>query len=210
MSLDAVALVELATARTYLKVTGTSDDAMIEALINRASELCESWCNRNLKERAFSQVRLPGPRWPALRLYPRAVPIKAVATIAVVLDGVAQTVWRAEADGDPAAFDVILGALDPEGLNAPDHFYRAGGWQAASSWSPYNVLLSYTGGFATIPDQLQQACLYIVQKLFRDQQKQLAEVVAINTPVGGMTLLDSAIPRVAQILLQPYRLLMVA
>jgi hypothetical protein len=210
MSLDAAALVDLPTAAPYLRVTGTSDNAMIEALINRASELCENWCNRNLKQRAISAIRLRGPSWPGTRLFPRAVPIKASVAITVAIDGETQTVWRTEGDGDPAAFDVILGALDPEGLNAPDHLYRADGWDPTSSLSPYNVLLSYTGGFNPIPDQLQQACLYIVQKLFRDQQKQLAEVVAINTPIGGMTLLDSAIPRVAQVLLEPYRLRTVA
>jgi len=210
MALDDRALVDLPAAQSYLNVTGASDDPMIEAAINRASELCESWCNRSLKQRTLTALRMRGPRWPATRLFPRAVPIKASSAITVTVDGDAQTVWRTEADGDPADFDVILGALDPEGLNAPDHLYRAEGWGATTSDNPYNVLLTYTGGFATIPDQLQQACLYVVQKLFRDQQKQLADVVAINTPVGGMTLLDSAIPRIAQVLLQPYRLMTVA
>lgn len=207
MPLDANALVTLPVAKDYLKVTGASDDAVIEALINRASDLCESFCARPLRQKTLSNVRMMGPCRPRLPLL--AVPVKTDAAVTVAVDGTVQTVWRTEADGDPGGFDVLLQSFHPEGVRGPDHLYRASGW-AGSAAQPYNVLLTYTGGFATVPDDVQQACLYVVQKFFRDQQKQLADVVSVTTAAGGVSLLDTALPRVVEVVLKPYALAAVA
>ena len=88
--------------------------------------------------------------------------------------------------------------------------YGVGGWHPLTD--PYNVLLSYTGGFTavTMPAAVKEACLYVVQKLFRDSKRQLAEVAQINTPMGGVTILDNAMPRMARLLLDPYRFAVVA
>ena len=207
MPLDANALVTLQAAKDYLRVTGTSDDAILELLINRASDLCETWCLRPLKERTLTNVRLIGPCTPRLPLL--AVPVNVAEPISVSVDGIAQLVWTAEADGDPADFDVVLASYHPEGSRGPDHLYRAAGW-AGSSAQPYNVLLTYTGGFPTVPDDVQLGCLYIVQRLYRDVQKQLTDVVTVTTAAGGLTLFDTALPRVVEIILTPYRLASVA
>ena len=193
MALDATALVELKPAKDFLVVVGVSDDPLIEAAINAATVAIESHCNRVFKERIVTE-RVEGPN--AARLWLSAVPLKTTEAVTVSVDDVAQTVWQEEADGLQSAFDVIA---------RPDHLYRRAGW-APGSGDPYNVLLSYTGGFATIPSPVQQACLYMVQKLFRDGKRQLAEVAQINTPMGGISILDSALPRMARLLLDPYRL----
>lgn len=202
MPLDANALVDLITAKTFLVIPGTADDAMIELLINRASDLCEAWCHRSFKERALSNMRLVGPG--ASRLPLRAVPIQTSAAVTVTVDGIAQTVWRTEADGDPADFDVMVASFDPEAGRGPDHLYRSLGWGPTRQLNPYNVLLSYTGGFAAIPADVQQAGLYVVQKLFRDHKRQLAEVAQVSGPFGSVSVLDNALPRMARLLLGPY------
>lgn len=208
MGLAANALVDLATAKVYLKVTGTADDAVIEGLINRASDLCEGWCNRAFKTATHTNTRLAGV-WSRCLLL-RSVPLNTSAIVSVTVDGTVQTVWRTEADGaDPSTFDVMVASFEPEGLTGPDHLYREQGWWPTNG-NPYNVLLTYTGGYATIPDDLQQASLYVAQKLYRDQQKQLAEVVSVTTAAGGQTLLDNFLPRMAQTLLTPYRYRQVA
>ena len=208
MGLADNALTDLATAKVYLKVTGTADDAVIEGLINRASDLCESWCNRSFKARVLTNLRMAGVGSRCLLL--RSVPLDISEPVILTVDGTAQTVWRSEADGaDPSLFDVMVASFEPEGLAGPDHLYREQGWWPTNG-NPYNVLLTYTGGYETIPDDLQQAALYVAQKLYRDQQKQLAEVVSVTTAAGGITLLDNHIPRMAQALLAPYRLRQVA
>jgi hypothetical protein len=205
--LAANALVSLETAKDFLRLTGDSDDARLEALINRASYLCETWCCRPLKQKTLTNVRMIGPC--TCRLPLLAVPVKTDAAVTVSVDAVGQTVWRTEADGDPGTFDVILASYHPEGVRGPDHLYRAAGW-AGGAAQPYNVVLTYTGGFATVPDDVQQGCLYIVQRLFRDLQKQLTDVVTVSTAAGGVTLVDTALPRVVEIILTPYRLAAVA
>lgn len=206
MALDANALVDIPAAKDFLQITGGNDDAVIETAINVASDLCERWCGRVLRRRSITNLRLAGPRGPRLLL--SGIPIDVTQAVTVTVDGANQTVWRTEADGDPEASDVIVAALVPESaLFAPDHLYRAQGWAPCTTGNPYNVLLSYTGGLATpMPDDLKRGCLYVVQKLFRDQKRQLAEVVSLTTPVGSITLLDNALPRMAQLLLSPYRL----
>ena len=207
MALDANALVTLQVAKDFLKLTGSADDAVLELLINRASDAAEAFCRRPLKEKMLTNVRMVGPCHPRLPLL--AVPVKTSATVSVTLDGTALTVWKTEADGDPADFDAMLASFHPEGSRGPDHLYRAAGWFGGSV-QPYNVLLSYTGGFASVPDDLQQACLYLVQRLFRDYQKQITDVVSVQTAAGGIQLLDTAMPRVCELLLAPYALMAVA
>lgn len=196
MSLDATtALVDLPGAKAFLLIPGAENDALIEAAINVASAACEKYCERLFRERTVTE-RVEGRCGEKLPLY--AVPIKASAAVSVTVDGVVQTVWRSESDGSPADFDVIA---------RPYFLHRVIGWRPATS-NPYNVLLSYTGGYPAnaIPAEVQQACLYVVQKVFRDGQRQLAEVAQVNTPMGGVTLLDNALPRMARMLLGPYQL----
>lgn len=199
MALAANALVELQVAKQHLSVTGESEDGLIEAMINRASKLCEAHTGRRLKQVTFTNLRLTGRAWPRIPL--RASPVKVTDPVTVSVDGTAQTVWKVEADGDPAGFDVRLGAYDPEGGRGPDHLYRSSGWAGTG---PDNVLLTYTGGFAIVPDDVQLACLYVVQKLFRDAKRQLAEVVNVSGPFGSTSILDNAMPRVAVLLLADY------
>lgn len=208
MAIAANALVSLADAKTYLNISGTADDAKIEKVIDRASDLIEQHCQRPLKEATYTNLRLRGPDSPILR--PRARPINIASAITIKVDGTTQTVWKQETDGDPADFDVIVGSGSPElPAGQRDHFYRAAGWKASSS-QPYNVLKTFTGGLATIPDDLQEAAFLVVQKLWRDQQKQLAEVSTVAMPSGSVTLFDTVLPRRALWLLGAYRELLVA
>jgi hypothetical protein len=162
------------------------------------ASLVEHYCDRFFRERTVTE-RVEGVC--ATKLYLSAVPLKATDPVTVSVDDVAQTVWRSEADGLQSAFDVIA---------RPDHLYRRSGWHPLTD--PYNVLRTYTGGYAAaaIPASVKEGCLYMVQKLFRDSKRQLAEVTQVNTPMGGVTILDNAMPRVARMLLDPYRFVPVA
>jgi len=202
-----ISLVDLGAAKATLNISGTKDDGLLESCINRASAWCESLCGRPLKERTFSAIRLQGPRSTKLYL---AAPIKVTGTsgtLTVSVDEIAQTVWRTEADGDPQAKDVMVASDDPhDPTGLRNHLFRSARWDSAAAWGwegngrspfvqPNNVLLTYTGGFNPVPADLQQACLDLLQKLFRDAQKQLGEVVSVSGPSGAVQLLDTAIPR---------------
>jgi hypothetical protein len=200
MPLDAEALVTLQDAKDALNHTGDADDILIETAINAASLAIKDHCKRSFLERAVTAERVEGPIGP--RLWLTALPIKVAAAITVSVDEAPQTVWRSEADGLPRDFDVMA---------RENHLYRRCGWRASGS-DVYNVLVSYTGGYliSAVPPPVKQAALYLVQKLYRDQKKQLAEVVAVTTASGSVTLLDNDLPKVARSLIDPYAVKRVA
>lgn len=204
MALQANALVSAAEAKSFLNIQGTSSDALLDSVINAASDMIEKELNRPVKEASYTGVRLIGPKGP--KLYLRASPINISQTFTVKMNETTQTVWKQESDGDPANFDVLVGTDAPEGpLGLRNHLYRASGWEASSNGHPYNVLVTYTGGYATVPTDLKDAALYVIQKLFRDRQKQLADVQTVTHPSGAITMFDLVLPRLALRLFNQYR-----
>jgi hypothetical protein len=217
VALNANALVSLEEARSWLVITGATDDAKLEDEINRATSLIEAYCDRVLKRTtAYNPVsaRYSGVDAYCLRL--SVGPIDVDSTVTVTFDGTAQTVWRKDADGEPDDLDVVVGYTDNgifhpgkplRPLFQPDELYRSAGWLATKVGG---IVVSYSGGLTTIPDDLKEACLYIVQKLWRDRSRGLADIVTTSGPNGSVTILDNALPRVARQALDRYRLVTVA
>lgn len=203
MPVAANALVDLDTAKAYLNITGVADNAKVELTIDRASDWIEGWCQRPFKTVTYSDLRLQIRN--RYRFFVAHAPIVTAQAVTITIGTTVQTVWRTEADGDPALKDVIVARSVERGLFQPDHLYRAQGWDQDGASNPYNLLLGYTGGFAVIPDDLQEACLLCVQKIFREQARQLAELATVSLPGGGVTLFDRAMPARARELLMPYR-----
>jgi hypothetical protein len=55
MSLDSNALVTLAEAKTYLGISGSDDDTLLNSLINNSSTAIESYCDRNFIAQNYSE-----------------------------------------------------------------------------------------------------------------------------------------------------------
>jgi hypothetical protein len=225
-------LVTTDEALSFLQKQEPSDAPELAKIISRASSWIEQMTERALMARTFTDLRLNLGTTPLLRV--PAWPIDITQPITVKVGTVVQTVWTQESDGDPASFNVIVGSTDPfdERWGLRNHFYRVGGWSSTLPWNypgpwgswslgmsqvgflppvgaspltPYSLLLSYTGGYAEAPDDLKQACLYLVQKLWQDQTEQKTGVASISTPTGGsITLPEPAMPREIKMLLQPY------
>ena len=201
MALNANALVTLAEAKAFLKIAGATQDAVVEELINRASDYCEWWCNRPLKSRAFASLRLQARR--STRLYPPGRPIDTSQAVTITVDGTAQTIWKAEADGDPTLKDVMVASdmLDPK--FRPNHFYREGGWLGGSA---YPTVLTYTGGLATIPGEIKDAAFLVIQQFYRSQEKQLTDIAQLSgSATGFVGFRESLIPMRAKDILASYR-----
>jgi hypothetical protein len=183
MALSPVALVSLPEAYAALGATVGSVDPTVEQLINEVTALAESvYCHRPLARRAITSLRVAGPLT-SRELYPDAWPINTAAAISVTVNGQVQTVWRSEADGDPAAFDVAA---------FPTHFYRAAGW--APTTIPHNVLLTYEGGYAPVPEDLKAAALELIQRMWGPLTQQRPEVAAYSGPGGSVQTLDAIRP----------------
>ncbi len=222
-------LVTVDEALAFLAKASANDVPVLAALVTLASSWVERITDRPLAKRAFTSLRLTGTDAP--QLYVPAWPIDPDSTVTVTLDGTTLTVWRKEADGTIDNFDVIVGSDDPwdERFGMRNHLYRELGWATSGTWTeagpwlgmgaspfrdmpaairPYRVLLSYTGGYATasIPQDLKLACLYLIQKLWQDQEGQQTGLQSLSTPTGGTIVLppDPSIPAEVKILLRPY------
>ena len=68
MALSTSALVTLAKQKCYLGITDEDSDALLEALIERASGFLERYCNRKLKTRAYTREVYYGSGGPNLIL----------------------------------------------------------------------------------------------------------------------------------------------
>jgi hypothetical protein len=185
VALAANALVTMAEARTVLGISGSTSDADVETMINRASDEAEHVrCMRPLKQRVITTLRVEGRCGPWL--YPEwyegaAWPIDPVASVPVVIvDGVTQTLWKSEADGDPATKDVSV---------YPDHFYRALGW-APTGTTSRNVVLTYSGGYNPVPEDLKVAVLELIAKRWGPLQEQRPDFASMAGPGGSLQTLD--------------------
>lgn len=193
-------LVSIDEARAFLK-SGASDDGVLARLVTAASSWAETLTKRPLRYQAVTNLRFTGPR--GTKIFPVLFPIDPAKAVTLKLDDVTQTIWRVEADGLQTNFDVALASNNPAesrvGLN---HIYRRSGWLPDTINA---VLLGYTGGYGPVPEDLKQAVLYLVQKLWRDQEKQMSDLTAISSPAGGsVALIEKDVPGQALRLLEPY------
>lgn len=201
MALLSYALLTVADAEAFLRI---SNPTLAEDLVNRASDYCEWYCNRPLKARELANLRYAAQKEPRLRVL--ATPINtATATLTITLDDTAQTVWKVEASGDQEDFDVVVGADVP---GEPSYFYRSDGWVSAIAKRPFPILITYTGGLATIPHELRDAALLVVANLYDAQEKKLAPVAAFGDgPVSpAVTYRAELIPMKAKQILDSYRM----
>lgn len=94
MAIDNYALTTLTNANTYLGLTsdGGAQDAYIESIINRASDIIESYCHRKFRARLYVKERYSGIGQEVL--YFNQYPVLAVNLDNLVWDAAAKTVTR--------------------------------------------------------------------------------------------------------------------
>lgn len=203
------ALVSLDEAKAHLGIvreTTASDLAAEDQRIVEAINWVSDWVEHNVRPMARKVVtlRLRAPRGPAL--YLKRVPIDVLEPVELSINDAAQTVWRAEADGARRGFGALVIASNRDSVWAPDglvvqsvagHGYFCGcgcaGWGAGADPEP--ILLTYTGGFDTIPESgpnklpadVRHAVLEVVKAWHRNEQQGTADVVQLAQPGGGPT-----------------------
>jgi hypothetical protein len=180
VALSAIALVSVAEAKRALGIEDSFQDAVVEDVIDKASALAETvYCHRPLKRRAVTDLRVEGPAY-GRRLYPVIWPIDTAGLVTVAVNGVSQTLWKTEGDGDPGQKNVQV---------YPDHFYRAAGWSPTGS-TERNVVLTYSGGYDPVPEDLQEAALEVILKIWGPIVKGMPELASYAGPGGSIQTLD--------------------
>lgn len=79
MAVDTYALTSLTSLKSWMGLTGTSDDSVLESAIDRSSDIIELYCDRKFKSRTFYEFAQPnGERTVTVD----NVPINSINTVA--------------------------------------------------------------------------------------------------------------------------------
>jgi len=242
---DSYALTDLTDVKAHMGITGTANDALLNRLINVASDQLEQYFNRRFKTRSYTMEMQDGDgtsdvmvdNWPIISVErvatstDSAVQIQCTATDAYaatvsitrsagslpanthlrliiyggtsagttnIAFGTASTLtelvtWINATTGWSASLLASHGAwastelLPISGLEALtsavnlsvpytrlDSFrinHEEGSIHATSEFAPgwNSVFIDYTGGYATIPDDLEQLCINVVADIYRSR-----------------------------------------
>jgi len=138
MALDANALVTLADQKTYLNISDSNSDSILEILINSVSTLINVYCERTLIETTYTDLYLDGngekeiqlPNWP----------VASITSLAE--DETSLTEGLDE--------DYLLYTSDRAAYL----------WRYGDGWVDMHkgILITYVAGYSTVPKDLQLAC----------------------------------------------------
>ena len=249
MAVGPYALTSLSNLKSWLGITASTDDAVLERAIDRATSRIESYLERNIKERSYAEWRSGAGvdtirlhQWPVTTVTSvfsgniavmvigakgnnlrasiavnQETPTPAVvatytdiagattatsipfATYPTVSDVAAQigatgaynaTVTknlRAVQMRPRAGADCVLASMTLYGADTPSEFtydYERGRLTIDRSWFAYwplqkgimpnvakSILIEYTAGYATVPDDIEQAAIEVASMLYRDRRR---------------------------------------
>jgi hypothetical protein len=154
-------LTNLNTAKDWMGLTASGDDALLTRLITAVSAYIQSWINRTLASATYTETRNgTGTKRLVLTNYP----VTAVASVTV--GGV--TVPAYNYVFDQYGIELACGT-----------FSRGAG----------NVVVQYTAGYATTPADVEQACIELVQLRYKRRlnpdvtsKTQGGEAIAVAAP----------------------------
>lgn len=179
MPLAENALTTLLAVKEYLKLDTTSDDGLLETLINGASSIIEMYCNRNLKERVYTDQEYDGTGNQNIILEQYPVSIMSAVKIDDVLADPSEYKTRKE-----KGILVRLNAVWPKGI--------------------LNIVISYTAGYGMIPSDLELACKHLVMFYYKTDIADFSRTFG-----EGFVLKPEALPVQVKILLASYRKVLV-
>jgi len=149
MSLVSYALISLADLKEALSITGTSDDALLTNIINRATDIIERYCNgRRFASTTYTNEEYDGTGTNYINL--KHYPITSLTAYEKNTGSLGNPNWEAlESD--------YITYLGDEG----QVYYELGPFERGVK----NYRFSYVAGYSTIPNDLQQACITLCSYL---------------------------------------------
>lgn len=189
VTLNANALTDLATTKSFLKVTTTTDDDIISTLINACSTAIENYCRRSFYQQTYTNEYYDGTgtRWLNLKNYP-VQSVSQVTQNTIVVDPSSYVVKNDSG---------VLVRIGPY----PNTFSGMSITRFQTIWVPgdYSIQVSYTAGYATIPDDLAHACRVYVKSIYN------SDVANFSTTFSdGFVFKADAMPTQVRLMLAPY------
>lgn len=196
MAVDAnVALVTVTQAKTWLKISGSSEDTLLESFIDRAGDLANRFTGRHLKTKSYTEYYDGnGTAQIILRNHP------ATTLTSIHID--AMRAWGSESAVDVSA-DVML-----DGAAGIIRLWNNGGLFTKGRG---NVRVIYVAGYKDsannlVPYDLQEAALLIVAHSYkRHYQEQRIGLQSETIADRTFNYSDEAIPKKAEAILKRYR-----
>lgn len=143
-------LTNLTDVKAWLKVTGNTDDALLQKLITGASAIIESWLSRSFAQASYAEVR-NGHGGSTLMF--ADYPVTDVSSVKVNNVSI------------PAAAD----CTQPGYLFDDISLTLQGGYSFSKGMK--NVTIQYTAGYAAIPSDVAQICFELVAKKYRERDR---------------------------------------
>lgn len=142
-----MALTTLANVKQYLQIDplDTDADALLQRMIDAASATIERFCGRTFLQATYTEVRDGSGQ---NRMTVRHIPLTAVASVTVNDKPVSA---RPSASGNGFVFD--------------EYGVKLTGYTFTDGYQ--NVVIQYTAGFATVPDDVEMACCELVSLKYK-------------------------------------------
>ena len=167
-------LCTLEDLKTHLEILGSDQDAFLSNLVLRATSFIETYCNRQLASREFTEY-YSGDGTNSIML--PNTPITAITQIKDDKSGQADFDYGSGDENDAFSFEDWGKLL----LTNGDVFHSPG-----STYPLRNYKIVYTGGYATAPEDLRQVCVELAAAKFYLKDKQRGGVASKS--VGGQTI----------------------
>jgi len=157
-----VSLCTLEDLKTHLEIESDSQDAFLSNLVLRATHFIETYCNRQLASREFTEY-YSGDGTNSIML--PNTPVTAVTQIKDDKSGQADFDYDSGDENDVFSYE-SWGKL----LLTNGDVFR----EPSSTYPLRNYKIVYTGGYATAPEDLRQVCVELAAAKFylKDKQRQ--------------------------------------
>lgn len=202
-TVSADAIVSLLETRRYLFGTSgaTVDTVRVVDLINRKSLQIETFLNRKIRPNRYTEY------FNGRGVEHRSVTVKnpPVAAVSSLHDSLGNTFGNEDLIGT-AQYEVhgeegvveLKSASDPMNPDKGFHFSRG----------VRNIRVVYTGGFATVPEDLKDACLMLIESDYKKIVEKRIGLQSRSGPGGeAETYVQSAFPEAVRETLNLYRII---
>lgn len=172
MAINEYSLITLDEVKNFIGMTGstTETDNLLEDLINRTSILFESYINEKILSRVYTEY-FDGKG--AMVLFPKHSPITVITSIYDDYD------WDWETDDLIDADDYRI--VDDRYITLKSSVSVLGDYKQ-------NIKITYTAGYSTVPDDLKQACITEVSRMYKNRNQ--VDVTSKTLSDGSVSFFD--------------------
>lgn len=192
MAIATNAIIDVAQAKQYLRITDPDWDEIIEIIINSVSSAAERYLHRLVKQQTVTDERINGPGSRTLR--PTYAPIISVTT---VYDS---ATWTWDADSLVDAGNYYLDTEAGKLVYAIGYIWTKG---------TRNIKLTYVVGWATVPTDITMGVRIQVAEEFRKYKEQRLDRISSTRGDGSVTYAQVEWVPQALLYLDPYKLMVI-